>query len=145
MKRFYSQSTGCSYLSGLHATMPSDVVPITEERFLSVIGNPEHGKIRSHDPDGLPILIDPLPPTTEELAVIARDWRDREISTTQWLVDRNRDQVAAGILLTLSSDQYSELMVFRQALRDWPMSEGFPGEESKPVAPAWLKGASTGV
>lgn len=39
--RYYSKTTGCSYLTSLHgANMPTDAVPIDEERFLSVIGNP---------------------------------------------------------------------------------------------------------
>ncbi|OSO71381.1 hypothetical protein B6N17_020360 [Stutzerimonas stutzeri] len=39
--------------------MPADVVPISEERYQSVIANPARGKIRTHDAEGLPILIEP--------------------------------------------------------------------------------------
>jgi hypothetical protein len=68
--RYYSKETGCTYLSGIHTNqMPADAVPIGEARYLEVIANPAPGKIRSHDADGLPILIDPLPhiPTETEL------------------------------------------------------------------------------
>ena len=68
--RYYSQRTGCVYLSTAHAgNMPADAVPITEGRYLEVIGNPEPGKIRSHDAEGLPILTDrpPYIPTESEL------------------------------------------------------------------------------
>lgn len=58
MTRFYSQSTGATYLSGVHGEMPGDAVEIAEDRYQSVIANPTPGKIRSHDADGLPILID---------------------------------------------------------------------------------------
>jgi hypothetical protein len=69
MKRFYSQSTGSTYLEGLHASMPADAVEISEERYRSVIAKPEVGKVRSHDELGLPILVDlpPYVPTNDEL------------------------------------------------------------------------------
>lgn len=67
--RFYSQSTGCTYLEGVHNSMPDDARPIDEARYKAVIANPAPGKVRSHDPDGLPILVDLAPqlPNVEEL------------------------------------------------------------------------------
>lgn len=61
MKRFYSRSTGTTYLAGLHTSIPADAVEISEERFRSVIANPPPGKIIEHDAQGLPYLAD-LPP-----------------------------------------------------------------------------------
>lgn len=55
--RFYSQTTGSTYLSEIHSVMPDDVVRITEDRFLSVIANPAPDMVREHDIEGLPILI----------------------------------------------------------------------------------------
>lgn len=67
--RYYSQSTGCTYLPAIHGdNMPADAVLIPEARFVDVIANPAPGKIRSHDADGLPILIDPPPPSAEQIA-----------------------------------------------------------------------------
>lgn len=59
MKRFYSESTGCTYLEGIHQDIPADAVEISEARYLETIANPEPGKVRSHDSAGLPVLIDP--------------------------------------------------------------------------------------
>lgn len=59
MGRYYSQLTGCTYLSSVHSTMPEDAKPISEERYLSVIAEPVPGKVRAHDADGQPLLIDP--------------------------------------------------------------------------------------
>ena len=59
MKRIYSQETGCCYIRGLHSQIPDDAVELSQAVFDSVIANPTPGKIRSHDADGLPILIDP--------------------------------------------------------------------------------------
>lgn len=39
MQRYYSPQTGCTYLNGIH-TLPLDAVPISEEHYLAVIGNP---------------------------------------------------------------------------------------------------------
>ncbi len=61
MTRFYSRSTGNCYLSSVHASMPPDAVPISEDRYQQVIESPAPGKERSHDADGLPILVDPAP------------------------------------------------------------------------------------
>jgi hypothetical protein len=70
MNRYYSKTTGCTYLDATHSSqMPADAVLITEARYLEVIATPTPGKIRSHDAGGLPILIDPVPhiPTAADL------------------------------------------------------------------------------
>lgn len=68
MQRYYSQETGNTYLQGIHQ-VPAGAVPITEAKYQEVIANPAPGKIRSHDAQGLPILIDPpaYAPTVDEL------------------------------------------------------------------------------
>lgn len=68
MQRYYSKATGSTYFHGMH-DMPPDVKPINEDRYLAVIANPTPGKIRSHDAQGLPILIAPpaYVPSTDEL------------------------------------------------------------------------------
>lgn len=68
--RYYSQETGCTYVTGLNdSRLPADAKPIPEERYLQVIASPPAGMARSHDADGLPILIaaPPYVPTAEEL------------------------------------------------------------------------------
>lgn len=62
MKRFYSQSTGCTYLPAVHGDqVPPDAVEISEATYQEVIANPPADKIRAHDSSGLPILV-ALPP-----------------------------------------------------------------------------------
>lgn len=68
MQRFYSESTGCTYLSGINPVIPADARPINEQRYLEVLANPAPGKIRGHDESGLPILVDPPQLTAAELA-----------------------------------------------------------------------------
>jgi hypothetical protein len=132
--------TGCCYISGLHTEIPGDAKEITHERFLSVIAEPEQGKVRSHDDEGLPILIDPpvIEQTPEQLASIERGWRDSEVSSTEWLVTRHRDEQDMQLDTTLAAEQFAELLAYRQALRDWPQDSRFPDSDFRPVAPPWI-------
>ncbi|EKT4469983.1 phage tail protein [Pseudomonas putida] len=136
--RYYSPTTGCCYLEGIHTAMPDDVVEIPDDRYQAVIGNPEQGKVRSHDAAGLPILIDPPPLTAEEIGSQERSWRDGKLVANQWLRDRHRDEQDLGRTTTLTEEQFVELLNYLQALRDWPQSELFPDPESRPVEPLWL-------
>jgi len=138
MERFYSQSTGCTYLKSLHAVMPEDVVLIDDERYDTVIANPEPLKVRAHDGEGRPILIDAAPLGAIELAEQERAWRDGELATRQWLRDRHRDEQDLERETTLSADQFAELLGYLQDLRDWPQSDQFPVVEHRPVAPSWI-------
>lgn len=135
--RYYSRTTGSTYLAGIHQDIPDDVVPISEQRYHSVIARPVPGKVRSHDEDGLPILIDPMV-TPDEQAAVERAWRDEAVTSTEWLVNRHRDELDMQLATTLSAEQFPELLVYRQALRDWPQSQVFPDTEQRPVAPAFL-------
>lgn len=135
MRRFYSQTTLVTYLEGLHRVMPADAQEITEERYLQVLGNPEPGKVRGHDADGLPILIDP---PLEDLAIAARAWRDAQIGRVQWVRDRHRDELDLGRATTITDDQFAGLLAYMQLLRDWPLHIDFPADGSRPSPPNWI-------
>ncbi|MFC3944286.1 phage tail protein [Pseudomonas gingeri NCPPB 3146 = LMG 5327] len=137
MKRFYSPTTQSSYLQGLNSEIPGDAVEISEDLYLSVIGNPAPGKVRAHDEHGLPYLID-APLTVVDLAAQEREWRNIELSAVTWLRDRHRDQSDIGVATTLTDVQFAELLRYMQALRDWPQSDDFPAQGSRPIAPAWI-------
>ena len=84
--------------------------------------------------------------TRREQAEAAKDgraWRDAKLVENEWLVARHRDERDAGESTTLASDQFSALIDFRRVLRDWPASDGFPLESSRPAAPEWLAAALT--
>lgn len=87
---------------------------------------------------GIPPDPVPLPLTTEELAAAERSCRDKELARVAWLRDRHRDQMEISMASTLSSEQFVQLLVYMQALRDWPQSVGFPELSSRPVAPSWI-------
>lgn len=99
--RYYSKTTGNTYLDGVHAgQLPADAVPISEEQYLACIANPAAGKVRSHDTAGLPILIDPPPrvPTADDhrAAVAARRYQAEAagIVISGMRVDTGRDSQA---------------------------------------------------
>ncbi len=79
MKRLYSQTTGTCYLEAVHAQIPQDAVEITEQLYMSVIGDPAPGKVRAHDENGLPYLTDaPVLPVVVTASQIDAE-RDRRI------------------------------------------------------------------
>lgn len=137
MKRFYSQTTQTSYLQGFHSVRPADAVEIPEALYLAVIGNPAPGKIRAHDERGLPYLVD-APEVVPDLATQEREWRDAELTSVMWLRERHRDQLEVETPTTLASEQFKELLVYMQALRDWPQSTDFPDVQHRPAAPPWI-------
>lgn len=136
--RYYSQITGSTYLDGVHVMIPDDAIPISEERYLSVIACRVDGKVRGHDAAGLPILIDPPPPSAEALEGAERAWRDTQLVQTDSLVVRHRDELEDGSTTTLSAEQYAELQAFRRSLRNWPEGDDFPLVDHRPVMPLWL-------
>ncbi|WP_226298983.1 phage tail assembly chaperone [Pseudomonas sp. MM213] len=83
----------------------------------------------------------PLPApvaSPEELAASSRTWRDGVIEDTKWLRERHRDEIDLEVGTTLTADQFRELLVYLQTLRDWPQSPDFPDILHRPVAPDWI-------
>lgn len=67
-----------------------------------------------------------------------REWRNQAVASTEWLVTRHRDEQGLDRPTTLTTEQFAELLTYRQALRDWPQSSDFPSHEHRPPAPAWI-------
>ena len=82
-------------------------------------------------------FIEPVP-TEDASAAIERAWRDAQVSASEWLVTRHRDEQDLAQNTTLTAEQFAELLGYRQALRDWPQSEHFPDSQYRPVAPPWI-------
>lgn len=73
-----------------------------------------------------------------QMVVAERAWRDGELLSVKWLRERHRDQVEIAIDPTLSPEYFKELLVYMQALRDWPQSPDFPDSQHRPTEPLWL-------
>jgi hypothetical protein len=98
---------------------------------------PNQGEVDEDDPRYIAWL-NMWSPALPELTEPERTWRDSELESVIWLRDRHRDQLELGSDTTLTVEQFRELLVFMQALRDWPQSEQFPVIEYRPVAPPWI-------
>lgn len=100
-----------------------------------------HGWIQQSDGSLIAPSIEIPAPSAAELDAQARAWRDGEIARTQWLVQRHRDQLdLVAVDTSLTGEQFTALLSYRQALRDWPTAADFPAESGRPVAPAFLAG-----
>lgn len=118
--------------------IPADAVEISQERHAELLNGQSTGLLISSGEDGYPVLIDPPPPSPEVLAAIERAWRDGQLSATDGVITRHRDELEEGIATTLTAEQYSELQAYRRQLRDWPQGEEFPLADHRPVAPSWF-------
>lgn len=118
--------------------IPVDSVPISNERHLELLEGQAEGKLIREDALGNPILVDLPPPTIEQLAASERVWRNSQLTATDCMVVRHRDEVEEGSTTTLAPELYLELQVYRRELRDWPNSEHFPDAEHRPARPDWL-------
>ena len=76
----------------------------------------------------------PLPAKEDD----ERKWRDAELSAVMWLRERHRDQLEIEAATSIDGEQFRELLVYMQDLRDWPQSPEFPDSQHRPKAPAWI-------
>ena len=141
MKMFYSPSKEAMFNDVVYGKdIPQDAVQIPANRVDEILAGLGLQKTLVVGEGGGLSLVDPVPvvPTLEQLAAAERAWRDAEVSQVLWLRDRHRDQLEVGIDTTLTVEQFNELLVYIQALRDWPQSLDFPDSEHRPTAPDWI-------
>ena len=127
VKRFYlkeAESAGTTYLEGVHK-IPAGAVPISDARYLEVIASPAPGKVRSHDAEGLPTLIDPPPPppaTSEQVeAARLRAYADPLTGSDRYFAEAQRESLlgnaeAADAAKALGLARFAEI----QAEYPWP-------------------------
>lgn len=138
MSIYFCKETLGFFIDSEHGdAIPADVVEITKEKYLDLFNGQSLGKLITADSRGRPQLSDPPPPSTDVLMSTERRWRDLQLVQTDGAVLRHRDELESG-KTTLSADQYVELQTYRQALREWPQVETFPGRKLRPLAPQWL-------
>lgn len=134
-KMYYSKQTGGFYAQEIHGdNIPSDAVEITAEQHAELLHGQSEGKWIEADENGYPTLVDPPAPTVEQLAGQVRAVRDAKLVATNWLVERHREEQESGTT-TLAVQEYSDLLAYRQALRDVPQQEGFPFDVEWPEIP----------
>lgn len=120
-------------IGGVHS-IPSDAIPVDDALWFRLIQ--EEDGIWKVD-DGV-ISKHPLLEVSPDLVGQERTWRDSELLGVMWLRDRHRDQLDIKVDTTLTTEQFTELLTYMQALRDWPQSADFPDSQHRPVAPEWI-------
>ena len=80
----------------------------------------DHGPIADYTP--------PPPPSDEALAAQARQQRAALLSATDWTE-------LPSVQANMTSELQSSWALYRQALRDVPLQEGFPQSVEWPIAP----------
>lgn len=137
MPLFYSAETCGFYDSSIHKSLPVDVVEITSRERADALAGERRGKVIVADASGRPVLVDSVA-TPEVMANKERGWRDSELERVLWLRDRHRDEQDQHRVTTLGAEQFTELLIYIQMLRDWPQSEHFPNLERRPAAASWI-------
>lgn len=135
---FASKQTGFFYDPEFNDSIPDDAVEISPETHAELLAGQGEGKIIGWGDDGFPRL-EPAPgPPPEQLAMVERAWRDLQLTGTDSVVTRHRDELEEGAPTSLTAEQYAELQAYRRRLRDWPEVGEFPLSAHRPQVPAWL-------
>lgn len=135
---FFSATELGFYDSAINNDIPSDCVEISLENHRGLMNGQSAGMAIVADESGRPVLVDPPPPSPDALAAAERAWRDGQLTLTDPLVSRHRDEVEEGGPTSITPEQYAELQAYRRALRNWPEAGEFPFAEHRPPAPTWL-------
>lgn len=72
-------------------------------------------------------------------ALLAKLWIEASLKTSETLVSEYRDARDLGGPLPITIKQFSDLLTWRQAVREWPQVVGYPIEASRPDTPAWIQ------
>lgn len=134
---YFSPATSGFYHSDLHGkNIPADAFELSEGEYCAVVSNAPAGTVLSLNSQGRPERVILAGQTTDS---IERAWRDKALELTQWLVLRDAEELEMGEGTTLRSEEFKQLLAYRQALRDWPNNPEFPDARSRPIEPDWLE------
>ncbi|WP_047302123.1 phage tail assembly chaperone [Pseudomonas fluorescens] len=134
----YSFEAASWYHPDYNAEIPADAVKVDQclrDELLAGVGT---DIVIVKGKSGMPELGPRPPASPEQLMSQERRLRDAELASVIWLRERHRDQLEIEAPATLTGEQFKELLVYMQALRDWPQSAGFPDVQHRPVAPPWI-------
>lgn len=71
--------------------------------------------------------------------LLARLWVEASLKDSEPLVSEYRDARDLGIALPITAKQFSELLTWRQVVREWPQVAGYPDAATRPAVPAWIQ------
>ena len=135
---FYAQTLGFDRVENPGPKVPEGAVEVTQAQYTELFAGQASGKHISASASGQPVLTTPVVSSTT-LAAHERGWRNHVLQNTQWLVLRDAEELEVGEGTTLRSEEFKQLLAYRQALRDWPNDPDFPQASSRPLEPDWLE------
>ena len=106
---FYSKQTGGFYSPEIHATMPSDVVEITDAQHQELINAQSQGKVIVGDANGYPIATTPVP-TPEQL-------KQQRVAELKQLLSASDFKVLPDYQATKTQAENEAILAQRQAWR----------------------------
>lgn len=133
MKIYWSPSVQGFFDSRINSSIPKDAVEISPSHRNELIDGSRRNQVIVCRANGFPILADAPPATPAESTIIERQWRDAQLSETDPMVARHRDELEDAETTTLSVEQYAALQQYRRDLRNWPSSTQFPAMSGRPV------------
>lgn len=74
----------------------------------------------------------------EDSEAVERFWRDGQIEALRWLRERHLDELTLAVDTTLTGEQFSQLLEYLNALRNWPQSAFFPDRARRPSPAPWI-------
>ena len=80
-------------------------IELTNDQYRMLLDGQSKGKRIAVDENGEPVVLDPLPPSADQLADAKRTERDAALAATDWLVARHQDETLLAHGTSLTADQ----------------------------------------
>lgn len=113
----YSKDSNGFYFKGLKAdylksgTWPTDAVDITDSQYNDLMSAQASGATISADENGLPVSVDPLPPTPEELIAAANAKKVELMDKANLAITPYQDAVDIG---EATEEEKARLLMWKQ-------------------------------
>jgi hypothetical protein len=115
----------------------ANTIALTDAQYRMLLDGQAAGRRMAVDDADAPALVDPFPPSDDELATVTRAERDQALTATDWIVARHQDETLLGDGTTLTAEQFATLLAYRKALRELPEANGWPHVDL-PAAPDFV-------
>lgn len=136
MNIFFSASTLGFYSDEIHCkAIPPDAVEITVEEHAALLSGQASGKLIVCGVHGRPSLVDPAPPTNEELAAMARRKGDELLSIATLRIAPLQDSVDLDEAAATELASLKAWKQYRVAVNRVPEQQGYPGTIDWPRQP----------
>lgn len=138
MSMKYSPTTKGFYIEDFHVDIPVDAVSITDEEHMLLLAASNNGLTTiGMNSENKPVVID-RPQDNDLILRNTTKLRDTILQSTDWLLLRNNDQITLGVIPTLTPTEITELMMYRQTLRDLPSNPAWPDKSIFPIKPSFI-------